>query len=267
MTNLTKRILSGIVYVVVFLLAILLSEESYIILITFFSVISLWEFSRILKVNNILPYMVVLILSAISYVGVDIYIPSKGILILLIYAVFNGVLLVVDLFSKEFKERTHISSLFLQFKYIVLPYFFLILLPFYKDNYNAYIIIYIIVLIWTNDSFAYLIGRNFGKIKLFERISPKKTIEGFIGGLIFAVILGIIIGLYSEEFSIMNGIIIATIISVFGSLGDLVESKFKRQARVKDSGTIMPGHGGLLDRLDSLFFLSPFVYLYIHFLM
>ena len=123
------------------------------------------------------------------------------------------------------------------------------------------------LLIWTNDSFAFLVGKNFGKHKLFEKVSPKKTIEGFIGGLVFSIIVGVIIGQYSGIFSISSWIIIAIIVAVFGSLGDLVESKFKRQANIKDSGTIMPGHGGLLDRLDSLFFLAPFVYLYIHYIM
>lgn len=122
-------------------------------------------------------------------------------------------------------------------------------------------------MIWTNDSFAFFVGKNFGKHKLFESVSPKKTIEGFIGGLLFAIIAGFLIGKYSTYFSISNWIIIAVIVAIFGSLGDLVESKFKRQAKVKDSGTIMPGHGGLLDRLDSLFFLAPFVYLYIHYIM
>lgn len=211
--------------------------------------------------------MIVLILSAISFVGVEKYIPNKGLLVLLIYALFNAMLLIVDLFAKDFKERTSVSSLFLQIKYVVLPFFFLILLPFIESNYNPYLIIYTILIIWTNDSFAFLVGKNFGKNKLFERISPKKTIEGFIGGLFFAIVLGGVVGFYSNEFSVFNWIVIAVIISVFGTLGDLVESKFKRQAKVKDSGTIMPGHGGLLDRLDSLFFLAPFVYLYIHFLM
>ena len=98
-------------------------------------------------------------------------------------------------------------------------------------------------------------------------MSPKKTIEGFIGGLLFAVLAGFLIGYYSNYFSILNWMIIAIIVAVFGTLGDLVESKFKRQANVKDSGTIMPGHGGLLDRLDSLFFLAPFVYLYVHYII
>jgi len=267
MNNFSKRILSGLVYVCLFLFAVLFSKDTYIVLITFFSLVSLWEFSRILKVNNILPYMVTLGLSTLAFVGIEKYMSTKVLLIVTLFAIFNLGSLLIELFSKNKKNRSDVAKLFLQIKYVVLPFFFLMLLPFLKSNYHPYIVVYTILIIWTNDSFAYLVGKNFGKHKLFERISPKKTIEGFIGGMVFATVLGGVIGYYTDGFSMLNWIVIAIIISLFGTLGDLVESKFKREANVKDSGTIMPGHGGLLDRLDSLFFLAPFVYLYIHFLM
>ena len=110
-------------------------------------------------------------------------------------------------------------------------------------------------------------GKNLGKRKLFQSVSPKKTIEGFVGGLVFSIIASFIITKYNEDFSALNWMIIAAIVSFIGTIGDLVESKFKRQANVKDSGTIMPGHGGVLDRLDSLLFAAPFVYLYINFII
>jgi phosphatidate cytidylyltransferase len=128
----------------------------------------------------------------------------------------------------------------------------------------------VLVLIWVNDSFAFIVGKNFGKRKLFVSVSPKKTIEGFIGGFICALITAYIISisnLNSVDFSLTNWFIIAAIVSIIGTIGDLVESKLKRQANIKDSGTIMPGHGGILDRLDSLLFAAPFVYLYINFII
>jgi len=115
-------------------------------------------------------------------------------------------------------------------------------------------------IVWTNDTFAYLVGKNFGKHKLLERISPKKTIEGFIGGFVFALIAGYIISITTESLTTLYWLIISIIMSIFGTLGDLIQSKFKRQAGVKDSGTIMPGHGGIYDRLDSVIFASPFLY-------
>ena len=114
-----------------------------------------------------------------------------------------------------------------------------------------------------NDTFAFIIGMNFGRHKLAPKISPKKTIEGFVGGVVFSIILGIILEQYyiQEEF---NWIIIALIASVFGTIGDLIESKLKREANLKDSSNLIPGHGGFLDRLDSFIFALPFIYLYIH---
>ena len=94
----------------------------------------------------------------------------------------------------------------------------------------------------------------------------KKTIEGFVGGVIFTAITAIVISYYSDLFSRVHWIVLAILVSVLGTIGDLVESRFKREVKIKDSGNIMPGHGGMLDRLDSLLFVAPFVYLYIYFL-
>ena len=121
-------------------------------------------------------------------------------------------------------------------------------------------------LIWINDTFAYLVGKNFGRRKLFERISPKKTVEGFLGGLIFTIIGSYVAFIVTGLLDLEAWLGLAVIMSVFGTLGDLIQSKFKRQAGVKDSGRLMPGHGGLFDRLDSIIFASPFVFAYLQLL-
>lgn len=118
------------------------------------------------------------------------------------------------------------------------------------------------LLLWTNDTFAYLSGRTFGKHKLWERLSPKKTWEGFIGGVTAAVIVSLIVGPYSN-WSTSDSIIIAMIIGALGTLGDLLESSLKRKANVKDSGTLMPGHGGILDRFDGVMLSAPLVFIYL----
>jgi phosphatidate cytidylyltransferase len=153
--------------------------------------------------------------------------------------------------------------------YLILPFVFITKISIGVLDYNPKIIIGLFILIWTNDTFAYLVGKSMGKHKLFERISPKKTIEGFIGGVLFAVFAGFLISkLYikpNPEFSdksILIWTIIAVIAGFFGTIGDLIESKFKRVAGVKDSGIIMPGHGGILDRFDSVIFVAPIVFLF-----
>ncbi len=263
MSNFLTRIISAFVYAALFIFCIMYSKESYIILISIFGCISLWEFSKIINTREVLLFVPLLFGTVyLKYIGklpvhTDVAILSISILCLLY--------LIINLYNQKITPRTLTNRLFLTLSYIIIPFVFLAFIPFTNNDYTPQLIVFIICIIWTNDSFAYLVGKNFGKRKLFERISPKKTIEGFIGGLFFSLLMGLFIGMYTNILHLSNWIIIALIVSVFGTYGDLVESKFKRLANVKDSGTIMPGHGGLLDRLDSLFFLAPFVYLYIHF--
>jgi len=142
----------------------------------------------------------------------------------------------------------------------------LLLIGNYHQTFNANILLGSFVLVWVNDSFAYLVGKNFGKQKLFEKISPKKTVEGFLGGLLFSCIASYFIATFTQVLTFTSWLVLSVIISVFGTIGDLIESKFKRRAQVKDSGNIMPGHGGLLDRLDSIIFAGPFIYLFLRIL-
>ncbi|MGB0789774.1 MAG: phosphatidate cytidylyltransferase, partial [Marinirhabdus sp.] len=121
----------------------------------------------------------------------------------------------------------------------------------------------VFVLIWSNDSFAYVIGKTFGKHKLIERISPKKTVEGFVGGILGALIAAVVIYFVMGRYPLWVWACMALLVSLLGTVGDLVQSKFKRQAGVKDSGVLMPGHGGLYDRLDSIVYASPFIYAFL----
>jgi len=188
--------------------------------------------------------------------------------IVLAITVLSSVSLLYQLFTnKEIKFANERSKLGVTIRYVIFSMCFLILLPFYENNFHPYLMISILSIIWVNDSFAFLIGKNFGKNKLFPSVSPKKTVEGLLGGLVFSLLAGLFISKINLDFSLLNWLIIAVLVSIVGTLGDLVESKFKRQANIKDSGNIMPGHGGILDRLDSLLFAAPFVYLYINFII
>ena len=264
MRNLLRRSFSGIIFVLIFLFAILFSKESYIALIFFFGIVAIWELSKITKIKSFISYFLF---------GLTVFLILKrpnsyAISIVLGINILSSGYLIYQLFAKKeiiyFTER---DKLGFTIRYLIFSFCFLVLLPFYNQNYTPYLMVSILVLIWVNDSFAFLTGKNFGKRKLFISVSPKKTIEGFIGGFIFALIAGYVISKLNSDLSLINWLIIAGIVSIIGTFGDLVESKLKRQAKIKDSGTIMPGHGGILDRLDSLLFAAPFVYLYINFII
>jgi phosphatidate cytidylyltransferase len=145
--------------------------------------------------------------------------------------------------------------------YVSLPFGFALGLPKFYDGTFTWEVFLLFVLIWSSDSFAYFTGRLFGKHKMAPKISPKKTWEGFVGGVIFTLVLGYFI---EQKFPGLRGnwIIVGFLVSVFAPIGDLVESQLKRTFGVKDSGNIIPGHGGVLDRLDSFIIAAPVVYLY-----
>ena len=179
-----------------------------------------------------------------------------------------GTLIVNILFIKDtlwvgksiiFTSNKYVPIIF----YLIGGFIFLTLIPYKNEKFIPEIIVGVFILVWANDTFAYIIGSKFGKRKLLERISPKKTIEGFIGGLVGSIIASFIIFKYVQVFNEIIWVLLAIFISLFGTIGDLIQSKYKRLAGVKDSGVLMPGHGGLYDRLDSIIFASPFVYAFL----
>jgi len=264
MKELVIRAISGVLYIALLLLT-LYFENALIALFYVFGIICLLEFNKLIKLKSIIPFIIFSLLYGIfgfwqsvmnSNVGFD-----EATQILHVITIFVQLLLIKDLFSEKniplFQSKRFIITTF----YIASGFIFLVLIADYYVNYNPNVLLGCFILIWVNDSFAYLIGKNFGKQKLFPSVSPKKTVEGFLGGLFFSCISSAVIAKHSYTFNFTNWLILAIVISVFGTIGDLIESKFKRQAGVKDSGIIMPGHGGLLDRLDSILFAAPFIYL------
>ena len=158
------------------------------------------------------------------------------------------------------------KSKIIAFLYILIPFYLIHFFSFYdlhldSSVFNPDLILFIFILTWTFDTFAYIFGTNFGRHKILPNISPKKSWEGFIGGLIFTLIVAYFSQSYFEL--IIEPIIIALILPFTATSGDLIESKYKRQAGVKDSGNIIPGHGGILDRMDAFMITIPVIYLYI----
>jgi len=260
MSELLKRTLSGVFYVVLLISAILISEYTFIALFFLFGIVCLYELQKLLKLNSYLNYIVLTI--ALIFFGILKY-HEYSIITLLIVTIFVKILLLKDLIIINkiplFEGKKYVLTLF----YLISSIIFLTLIPYENKEYSPYILIGVFLLVWFNDSFAYLVGKNFGKRKLYERISPKKTVEGFIGGLVFAMIASAGVAYYTKTLDYKTWLIVSILVSIFGTCGDLIQSKLKRQANVKDSGNIMPGHGGLLDRLDSILFAGTFVYAYL----
>lgn len=176
------------------------------------------------------------------------------------------VIFIQELFKTSNTPFQNIAFTFLGLVFTIMPFTFFHAMAYVGGDFNAHVPIGFFVMLWSNDTGAYLTGRAFGKTKLFERHSPKKTWEGFIGGLVISAIAGYILSIYFIDLPWKQWISIAILISCFGTLGDLVESMFKRSINVKDSGGILPGHGGLLDRFDGLLIAAPIVYSYLYFI-
>ena len=226
----------------------------------------MFEFNKLIEQRNIISYLIFSILFG-TFAFWDIITNSVNGLneatqILLTVTIFVLLFLIRDLFSSKSLPKLLTNRYINTTFYISAGIVFLLLIGNNFGQYSPENIIGVFALIWINDSFAYIIGKNFGKQKLFESVSPKKTVEGFLGGMIFTAIGSYFISEATDILLFSNWLILGVIVSVFGTLGDLIESKYKRQAGVKDSGNLLPGHGGLLDRLDSALFVAPFIYLF-----
>ena len=261
-----KRSVSGVLFASILILAAQ-NRLSFLVLVFIFGLISLKEFNTLIEQKNPLSYLIFIFLF-ITFGFLDLLLESPTLIdevsqIIHVVCIFVLLFLTRDLFSSKSLPKLLTNRYINTTFYISCGFIFLILISLSSGAYSSSTIIGMFVLIWTNDSFAYLIGSNFGRQKLFESVSPKKTVEGFLGGLFFSTVVGYLLFKFADNLEFSNWLIISVIVSVFGTIGDLIESKYKRQANVKDSGNLLPGHGGLLDRMDSAIFIAPFIYLFI----
>ncbi|MCH2489563.1 MAG: phosphatidate cytidylyltransferase [Flavobacteriales bacterium] len=260
MKELFVRSISGIVYSAVVIISMFASREWFMGLFFVLAVITLSEFLKLVHLTSYLAYL--LLAAALYFLSYDIF-DTNAVYLYLILTGFVNLFLVKDILWVNkipmFEKKKYITVIF----YLISGFVFITLIPFREGEFMPLIIVGLFLLVWANDSFAYLVGKNLGKRKLLERISPKKTVEGFLGGLAGSLLASFIIFKYTETYPLGIWIGLALLVTVFGTTGDLIQSKFKRQAGVKDSGVLMPGHGGLYDRLDSIVYISPFAYAFL----
>ncbi|MBC8344588.1 MAG: CDP-archaeol synthase [Bacteroidetes bacterium] len=265
MNNFVKRTLTGILFVVVVLGSIYLSKYSFIVLFFLINLFTLFEFysrSENKPLKNIhamglLSSSSFFILLAFWQLG---WIQAKYLLISapLLFSIF-----IIALNDKDKNVFIRLGKIFTGLFLITLPLSLLLWFVFEKGTYIWQLAAIPLVLTWINDVFAYLGGMLFGKHKLAAKLSPKKTVEGFTIGLLFTIIGALAISWYAGAESIIIWVILGLIISISAVLGDLVESKWKRELGIKESGNMLPGHGGLLDRFDAFLFVIPFYVIFI----
>ena len=262
MNNFLQRTLTGILFVGAIAGSIFVHPIAFFMVCLLVAVIGILELGRLLEKKygrlNIfaslllgLSFQILVFLDTQGYIARSWYV----ILMPMVWLPF-----VHELFKGGENPFQRIALSLMVPVYISLPLSFLFLTGCINGTFQAEILIGFFILVWCNDSGAYLVGVSLGKHKLFERISPKKTWEGFIGGLVFTIIAAYVIYQITGTSSQMVWIIAAITVTVFGTIGDLVESMLKRNVGIKDSGSILPGHGGVLDRFDAVLFAAPMVF-------
>ncbi|MDO9152514.1 MAG: phosphatidate cytidylyltransferase [Paludibacter sp.] len=268
MNNFFTRTLSGLLFISIIVGSILVDSIVFAFVFTAITGWSVFEFHKLTNQQesvSVTP-MFGIIGGVILFITSFLY--ASGFVHYLIYSVYGmyvvGVL-VSELFLKKVNPLHNWAYFVTGQLFIALPFSLLNYIMFI-NNEQPYILLALFATIWINDTGAYLVGVTFGKHRLFERISPKKSWEGFFGGAVFALISGYVFSLLIPEISLINWLIFSEIVVIFGTFGDLAESLIKRTVHVKDSGTAIPGHGGLLDRFDSMLLAAPVVFIYLSFL-
>ncbi|WP_298889436.1 phosphatidate cytidylyltransferase [Porphyromonas vaginalis] len=278
MSTFTTRLISGTVYVALIVLVLLLSMVWGLwLLLSVFAVAGIIEFNRLTGVNRPYIFRIVLdcaaavwLLYATAQYGMAI---SHGIGIFLPYLLYLLYVVCRSTFLPHQAMLPSLGNSVIGQLYIAVPLALTIRLTLVVDpftsmtQYNGLLLLAIFIFIWVNDTGAYLVGSRWGKRRLAPNISPKKSVEGSIGGLLLVLLSAVVLRLLLfPELSWLSILLIAAVVAIFGTIGDLFESSLKRQAGVKDSGKLIPGHGGILDRIDSLLLAVPAVYLLLAFL-
>lgn len=264
MSNLLVRTITGIVLVLIVFGSILLNEYSLLGLTLVIFTLALYEFKLMFRIKNPGFFLISLLtgILAIAFAFLNWSDTFIGLLPIITLALFLSIIVFYYLFLQNI-SLSELGLLLLGLAWIGGSLIFFIGLG-WIENPGAYkpnLLIILLALIWVNDIAAFMVGSLLGKRKLAPEISPAKTWEGFIAGIMFTILAGYVVFLISNIHSALFWLLSGLVISLAATAGDLFESKMKREAGVKDSGNMIPGHGGILDRFDSLLFSAPLFYL------
>jgi len=265
LSNLTLRIIFGLLGAALVFGGVVYNEWTLLLLFGTICCLTLIEFFNLLYHSGMQVNRVFAVVSGSFLFLIHYFIQSQALASNWYYAViaFMFLLFLVELFQQNNDPFKRIAHTFLGIVYIAIPLSLFSTLGFLHGDYDWTLIMGTLLLLWGNDIGGYIGGMSFGKHKLFERVSPKKTWEGSFGGAVLCFATAVVIAQYFTALALTHWLVVAGCMVVFGSMGDLVESLFKRNLAVKDSGNLIPGHGGLLDRFDGLLIAAPFIVVYL----
>ncbi len=273
MSNFVLRTISGILFVASLVGALIIGEIPFLIVIGGILILAMYEFYSLSVKARIKPQFSLGILIGFAiFIGTYLYATGhiEAIYLLGFTPLITSVF-IFELYRKHKRPFHNIAYTLLGVFYIAIPLSLFNLITFKAEtlqhSYSHEILLCYFILIWANDTGAYLFGVSIGRHKIFPRISPKKSWEGFVGGLIFTTIVAWIISLNYSNITFAHWIAIGLLSAIIGVFGDLIESMFKRSIDVKDSGKFLPGHGGVLDRFDAVFLSAPIVFAYLKIMM
>lgn len=276
MKNFIPRAISGIIYALIIFFGTTINPYALVVLMTLFAFFCLYEFIKLTQLKDKL-YLIASVIGSIfilylfsnSFLNIynsnqehfDFFLNTKAFIPPVLF-----IIAITTIFFSTRELTNDFAKATIGVVYVTLPFALAVTIPTFAYDSGEFRILpellLVFVLLWSSDSFAYLAGNLFGKTPFAPKISGAKTWEGFAGGFIFTIIIGFLIERYIDNNPIINWTIIGVIVAFLGPIGDLAESKLKRFFGVKDSGNVIPGHGGFLDRLDSFIFVVPFIYLY-----
>ncbi|MBS0011540.1 MAG: phosphatidate cytidylyltransferase [Bacteroidales bacterium] len=276
MRNLSRRTLTGIFLIIIVLGGLWLHPVTYFCIGGILLAGSVYEYYKLISFTGIKPQKAAGIISALSLYLISVFVAAEALDSVFYLIVMGQLILIIvfQLFRKQEKPfdalaHTFFAVIFISVPFSLLPFMAFIfpgpgtLIPGPVEGFSPGLMIGLMALSWSFDTGAYLFGSLLGKHKLFERVSPEKSWEGFIFGLLIAVLIAWPLSLWIKNPGTGGWIVLAILMSVTGTLGDLVESMLKRSVGVKDSGSLLPGHGGILDRFDSLILSLPVVFIYL----